>query len=125
MVFTLNVCIFTASRRSLGQGNIFRSVCQEFCPQGGGYLLRGGAWSGEVSAPGGAWSRGVSGLGVSGLGGSGPRGMVPALGGVSGPRGACSRGVLVETPLPDEYCCGRYASYWNALLSRKQMQTLS
>ena len=28
--------IFTARKRSLGQGNIFRSVCQEFCPQGGG-----------------------------------------------------------------------------------------
>ena len=31
--------------------------------------------------------------------------------------GACSRGVcLVETP-PDCYCCGPYASYWNAFLS--------
>ena len=31
------VCsIFTARKRSLGQGNIFSSVCQEFCPQGGG-----------------------------------------------------------------------------------------
>ena len=36
--------------------------------------------------------------------------------------GACSRGCLVlgeflvETPLPDGYCCGRYASYWNAFL---------
>ena len=28
--------IFTAHKQSLGQGNIFRSVCQEFCPQGGG-----------------------------------------------------------------------------------------
>ena len=28
--------IFTARKRSLGQGNIFRSVCQEFCPQGEG-----------------------------------------------------------------------------------------
>ena len=28
--------IFTARKRSLGQGNIFRSVCQEFCPRGGG-----------------------------------------------------------------------------------------
>ena len=27
--------IFTARKRSLGQGNIFSSVCQEFCPQGG------------------------------------------------------------------------------------------
>ena len=32
--------IFTAHKRSLGQGNIFRSVCQEFCSQGGEYLGR-------------------------------------------------------------------------------------
>ena len=40
--------IFTARKRSLGQGNIFRSVCQEFCPQGGGRgacMVAGGhAW---------------------------------------------------------------------------------
>ena len=29
--------------------------------------------------------------------------------------GAYSGGELVETP-PDGYCCGRYASYWNAFL---------
>ena len=28
--------IITARKRSLGQGNIFSSVCQEFCPQLGG-----------------------------------------------------------------------------------------
>ena len=28
----------TVRKRSLGQGNIFRSVCQEFCPRGGGML---------------------------------------------------------------------------------------
>ena len=27
--------VFTASKRSLGQGNIFIGVCQEFCSQGG------------------------------------------------------------------------------------------
>ena len=26
------------------------------------------------------------------------------------------RGCLVETPPQDSYCCGRYASYWNAFL---------
>ena len=30
-----NWSLFTARKRSLGQGNIFRSVCQEFCSQGG------------------------------------------------------------------------------------------
>ena len=29
----------TARKRSLGQGNIFSSMCQEFCPQGGGVCL--------------------------------------------------------------------------------------
>ena len=34
-MWTRSVAIFTARKRSLGQGNIFRSVCQEFCPQWG------------------------------------------------------------------------------------------
>ena len=37
--------IFTLRKRSLGQGNIFRSVCQEFCPQGRCLVLGVGAWS--------------------------------------------------------------------------------
>ena len=55
--------IFTARKRSLGQGNIFTSVCQEFCSQGGrvpgpgGYLVPGGAWSRGCLVPGGAWSQ--------------------------------------------------------------------
>ena len=39
-----------------------------------------------------------------------PRG-VPGPGGVPAPGGGC----LVETSR-DGYCCGRYASYWNAFL---------
>ena len=40
--------LITARKRSLGQGNIFRSVCQEFCPRGWC------AWSWEgVPGPGG------------------------------------------------------------------------
>ena len=35
--FSSEFYITTAHKRSLGQGNIFRSVCQEFCPQGGWY----------------------------------------------------------------------------------------
>ena len=55
--------IFTARKRSLGQGNIFTSLCQEFCSQVG----EEGAWSGGVPGPrgvpgpGGAWSREVPG----------------------------------------------------------------
>ena len=55
-------------------------------------LLLGGAWSGGVPGP---W-------GVPHSGGSAPGGM------------PCG------DPLPpspgDGYCCGRYASYWNAFL---------
>ena len=32
-----DVIIITTHKRSLGQGNIFRSMCQEFCPQGEGW----------------------------------------------------------------------------------------
>ena len=32
--FAISGSLVTARKRSLGQGNIFRSVCQEFCPQG-------------------------------------------------------------------------------------------
>ena len=34
-VFVLFSFVFTARKRSLGQGNIFSSVCQEFCTWGG------------------------------------------------------------------------------------------
>ena len=37
-------CVFTAHKRSLGQGNIFRSVCQEFCPQWGRYPSMHYSW---------------------------------------------------------------------------------
>ena len=37
---TIANVIITARKRSLGQDNIFGSVCQEFCPQGGTYLGR-------------------------------------------------------------------------------------
>ena len=57
--FTLNEkrnrTFFTAHKRSLGQGNIFRSVCQKFCSRGG-VPTPGGDWSGEgVPGPGGTW----------------------------------------------------------------------
>ena len=61
---------------------------------GGGYLVRGVPAPGCVSGLGG---QGVSGRGVLAPGRSGP-------GGVPG-----------GDP-PDGYCCGRYASYWNAFL---------
>ena len=70
----------------LGQGNIFRSVCQEFCPQGVGVHGRGGmhvagghVWQGHV------WQGGMYGRGACVAGGH------VWQGGVHG-RGACVAG---------------------------------
>ena len=70
-------------------------------PGPGGCLVLRGAWSWE-----GAWSRGAWSWGV------------PGLGGVPGPRGCLVPGGLPggDPPPPDGYCCGRYASCWNAFL---------
>ena len=77
-----SLCIITARKRSLGQGNIFYT-CLSFCSQGG-YLLPGG---GEVPVLGDACSQ----WGLL-------WGGVPA----PGKGGACSRrgGCLVETHHP-------------------------
>ena len=44
------------TRNEVGAGNIFRSVCQEFCPRGGGggHVWQGGCvWQGASMAVGG------------------------------------------------------------------------
>ena len=64
---------------------------------------REGAWS---RWGGGAWSWGVP--GPRGVSGRGEEGLV--LG------GAWSWGVPGGDAPPDGYCCGWYASYWNAFL---------
>ena len=53
--------VITAHKRSLGQGNIFRSVCQEFCPQGGCLLggVPGGDPPGTATAAGGTHPTGM------------------------------------------------------------------
>ena len=82
------------------------------CPQGG-CLVPGGAWSRGSLVPGGSGPRGVPGSGGCLV----PEGGCLILGGlVLGGGGAWSQGCLVESP-PDGYCCGQYASYWNAFLS--------
>ena len=88
--------IFTARKRSLGQGNIFIGVCQEFCSQWGGsswgsassqggcFLPEGlpppggGASSGGCFLRGGAWWR-LPGTATA-AGGMHPTGMHSCLG---------------------------------------------
>ena len=90
-----------------------RGVCYGGPPAGWVCLARGGVCS-----------RGVSGLGgVPGLGGGLPCPGVSGLrrcawsGRVPGPGGSTPGGPARRPPLKaDSYCCGRYASYWNAFL---------
>ena len=100
------IFFFTARKRSLGQGNIFRSVCQEFCPQGGGCLLLG-----CVSAP----SEGCMVQGGSAPGGCLLLGGCLVWGG-SAPGGCLVWGVPGGDP-PGRLLLWRYASYWNAFFS--------
>ena len=122
----LTSSVITDRKRSLGQGNIFIGVCQEFCSQGGGCVCsQRGCLLWGVSVSGGV-CLGVSALGVSALGGylllrgvcSGggcllggcllwgggllPGGCLFLRGvcsqGVSALGGVCSGGCLVETP---------------------------
>ena len=78
---------FYRPQTKLRQGYVFTGVCDSVN-------------SGVVPGP-----RGV--LGPGGVPGPG----VPGPGGM----GACTPGVPGGDP-PDGYCCGRYASYWNAFL---------
>ena len=95
--------VITDRKRSLGQGNIFKGRCQEFCSRGGVYLSA--CW--DTHPPGGDtpqeqtphWEQ------------TPPRNRPP---GSRHPPGADS--------LPNRACWeirsmrGRYASYWNAIL---------
>ena len=79
----------------LREGYVFTGVCD--CVHRG-CLVQGGAWCWGVPGPGGlvpgVWSRG---------------------GGCLVPGEVWSGGAWWRPPL-DGYCCGRYASYWNAFL---------
>ena len=88
----LLLCTFLPPATKLGQGDICRSVCQKFCSQGRGYPSMHCRFL----------STGRAGEGVSR---PAPMGEVEG----SGLRGS-------PGPHPDGYCCGRYASYWNAFL---------
>ena len=105
--------IYYRPQTKLQEGNVSTGVCDSVhegvCAQGclvggGGCLLTGHAWSGEggVCSEGDVWSRSVPGERLCSRGGAWSEALLPG-------------GCLVETP-PVGYCCGRYASYWNAFL---------
>ena len=93
------------------------------CPRGWGGIpaclaagLRGGLLSQHALQQ---VSRGVPGLGGSARGEvSAPGGGLLLGWGGSAPGGLVSEHALRQTPPPrrDGYCCGRYASHWNAFL---------
>ena len=116
---------FLPSAKKLRGLCFYRCVCVHrggggipACLEGGNpACLAAGLWEGGCAIPaclatglqGGAWSGGVP-----GPGGSAPGGGVPALGRL------VSQHALRQTPpRRDSYCCGQYASHWNAFLSRK------
>ena len=118
--------VITARKRSL------RRLCFYTCLSV--ILFKGGVWSWGLVL-GGAYSRGVGGIpaclaflqahsqgrSLGGLArgrspGPHPRGKLKGIWSRPTPKGEVE-GDLVQAPLPpDGYCCGRYASYWNAFL---------
>ena len=95
--------VITARKQSLGQGNIFSSVCQEFCPQGG---VPGQVFPTREQTPPGADT---------------PRTRYPPPEQTPCPLGPGTP--HWEQTNPRRSTCweirstsGRYASYWNAIL---------
>ena len=89
---------FTARKRSLGQGNIFSSVCQEFCPWGGSASVHAGIPPPDKETP--------------------PGKEIPLA-----RRPPCQDIPPPPRQTPLHSACweirstsGRYASYWNAIL---------
>ena len=80
------ICVFTSRKRSLGQGNIFRNVCQEFCWWGG--VCLSACWDTPLGA-GTPWA-------------GSPLEQAP-------PHRSRACWEIRSTS-------GRYASYWNAFL---------
>ena len=98
--------VFTGVCLSTGGGAWSWGVCSRGVPGPGGMSAGGGCLVlGWCLLPGGAWSWRVCSGGCLVLGGSAPGG------GCLVPGGAWWR------PPRDGYCCGRYASFWNAFLS--------
>ena len=121
----LNWLLFLHHLTLLPSATKLRRLCFYRCLS----VHRGGSAPGGVSAPGrgawsrGAWSRGCMVWGVPGPGGCLVMGGVCSLGRVwllpGGGIPACTE---AEPPGRDGYCCGRYASHWNAFLLTYMIQ---
>ena len=104
------------SANEVCEGYVFTPVCHSV--HRGVCLGRGlgGLPEGGVQAQ----ALGVSRPRPRGCPGQDPGGAGPGLGQGGpgpGPRGCVSQHALWQTPPPaDDYCCGWYASYWNAFL---------
>ena len=106
--------LVTACKRSLGQGNIFRSVSRILFKRGGGVVSQhalqvvsqhvlqvSGGGGLQAHTQGEAEGSGLAGLQVH----------------VQGEAGLCIPACTEADPPPrDSYCRGRYASYWIAFL---------
>ena len=128
------ISFITARKRSLGQGNIFSRLCQEFCTLGGWYPSMHCRWypsmpcrsPGVVSQHALQVSKPTPKGKLSGLAWDHTQGVSrPTPGGSPGPHpGGVSRPTprgypsmhWGRPPQADSYCCGWYASYWNAFL---------
>ena len=102
--FLIDFNVITARKRSLGQGSIFRSVCQEFCPQCMlGYHTspeQAPPWTRDPPDQAPPWSR--------------PHQLSHTPPGADPPLG--SRPPLCSACWEIRSTSGRYASYWNAIL---------
>ena len=117
----LSFCLIPPANEVWGKVIFFSQVCvKNSVHRGGGAIpacLAAGLQGGAIPA---CIAVGIPAYLAAGLGG----GWVPSLGGMgvcsqgeSAHGGVCPWGCLVETPSPrDGYCCGWYASYWNAFL---------
>ena len=96
--------VVTARKRSLGQGNIFSSVCQEFCSQGRGVPGQVPPWAGTPQAG-------------TPLEAGAPPGQVHPQAGTSRWAGTPLGGTTRSSACWEiRATSGRYASYWNAFL---------
>ena len=97
-VFILTSNQYGRPQTKLRKGNVFTSVCQEFCPGGADTRL------GQTRQTPPPRQAGTSLL----------AGRCPLAG--RHPPGRHTPGRQTHTPPADGYCSGRYASYWNAFL---------